>query len=261
MNISETLQSLDFNPTEIKIYLSILTLGTNTASVIGKRAEINRSTAQYTCQKLTKMGLLTMSQKNNIFLFTPEPPEKLLTLLECEKNDINQKQDRVKKILNDLKGLANPHSILPKVRFFEGFEGVKNAYFQILKDLDSENEIVGYVNILDHIESKYKTRSSFLFNFIDQRVENKIRLRTLAPDTKSSRMLQQNDLQALRETRIIDHKDTHLDGTEIFIYDDKIFSMTFEKNIPFAYIVQNKNIAQIQKNIFEIAWNNTPSAL
>src|SRR3989344_9271625 len=101
--VDETLAELGLSKKEIAIYLALLSTGTAPASTLGKRTSITRSTAQYTCQQLHKQGLVQKVQKGNTYLFTPEPPEKLQLLLQKQKEALEQKEDRVNRIIGELK--------------------------------------------------------------------------------------------------------------------------------------------------------------
>ena len=89
--ISQTLLNLGLNKNEIKIYLNLLQIGTASASVLGQRTSITRSTAQYACQRLTTRGLFHKIEKNGTFLYTAESPEKLLILLQNEHDQLKKK--------------------------------------------------------------------------------------------------------------------------------------------------------------------------
>lgn len=132
-DLHETLGRFGLSPRETTIYLTLLSVGSAPASVLGKRTSMTRSTAQYTCQQLVKKGLLSVTQRNNTFLYVPEPPEKLLLLLDQQKRSLEDRAREVHRIIAPLKELMAPPTTLPTVRFYEGSEGIVQFYETILE--------------------------------------------------------------------------------------------------------------------------------
>jgi len=151
--LHETLSALGLNEKEIEIYLASLTLGTSVASVLANRTKITRSTEQYTCQQLVKKGLMTVVEKGNTFLYTPESPDKLLYFIDQEREVLDNREDQVNRIIGDLKSRMNPHSVLPKVRFYEGEEATAQAYKSCVDHISENSEILGYAKRLEDLDS------------------------------------------------------------------------------------------------------------
>lgn len=252
-NIQDVLTDLGLSQTEQSIYLTLLQIGSSPASILGQRSGLTKSTAQYTCQQLQKKGLLMKQEKNNTYYYTPFPPERLLTLLEKREEELLRKKERVNRIVGSLKSLMNPEATLPKIQFFEGAEGIAEAYEHVLSDLHEGDEVLTYVQILEHAPSNQKI-NEVLDSFIEKRIAKKVRSRLITPDTKAARALQKADKQSLRTTLLVQENTFPLDAAEIFIYKDKLYSMAFERNALFATIVQNHSLATMHRAIFEISW-------
>lgn len=251
--IRSTLESFGLTDKEVTIYLLLLQLGTAPASSLSDRSDIPRSTAQFTCQQLAKRGLLRMVQKANTYLFTPEPPEKLQMLLQKQQEDLAEKEHELHRIIGELKAMQNPHSSLPRVRFYEGADGIAAAYDAVLEDLQEGDEVVTYVKVMESGEGTPEIRS-VLDGFIKKRIRKKVRSRLITPAAPAGRALQKSDAQSLRETRLVPEDAFPISAAEIFIYKDKMYAMAFEKNALFATIVQNQSLATMQKAAFELAW-------
>ena len=131
-----TLQALGLSSTEIQVYLNCLRLGSTPASTLSRRANLNRSTTRYTLETLVKKKLITQADKNGTFYFTPEDPEKILVNLRSEQAELQQKEMLAGRIIGDLKALKNPYSNAPKVRHFEGVDGLIAMYEDVLKDAE-----------------------------------------------------------------------------------------------------------------------------
>src|SRR3989338_9052790 len=187
--IRSTLEGLGLTDKEAAIYLLLLQLGTAPASTLADRAEVPRSTAQFTCQQLVKRGLLRMVQKANTYLFTPEPPEKLELLLRKQHDELAEKEDQLHRIIGELKEMQNPYSVLPRVQFYEGSEGIARAYDAVLEDLTEGDEVVTYVKVLEPSESTPEI-TDVLDSFIQKRIAKKVRSRLITPALPASIALQ-----------------------------------------------------------------------
>src|SRR5665213_747293 len=105
--IPATLGELGLGETEIAIYLTLLKVGPSPASSLARRTHITRSTAQYACQQLTKKGVASMTLRNNVYLFTADPPERLLHFLEKQRDALREKEKRVRQIIGPLQQMMN----------------------------------------------------------------------------------------------------------------------------------------------------------
>lgn len=120
----EILEELGLNKREISIYLNLLKEKISTPTKIAKQTNINRTTVYLDLDNLIQKGLVSSFTKNSKKHFQAVNPNKILEILE-------EKKEKVKSILPQLKGLYSPSSIL-NVELFEGKEGVKKVYEDIL---------------------------------------------------------------------------------------------------------------------------------
>ncbi len=124
--IIDSLSLLGLSNIEITIYLDLIKLGNSPASVIARRLKLNRSTVRYNLENLAKKRFIFQENRNGTYFFTAEDPENILLLIQSEQKKIKQKELAVSQIIGDLKAMKNPHINTPKVRFFEGVDGLIN---------------------------------------------------------------------------------------------------------------------------------------
>lgn len=126
MEILDQLQNLDLNPNEAKTFLAILEIGPASISDIAKRAKIKRPTAYYFIEELIKKGLVLKVPYGKRIFYKAITPRQIVNLLEKKKQNFE-------KILPDLEALLPAKLNQPKIRFYEGKEGLKNIYDEITK--------------------------------------------------------------------------------------------------------------------------------
>ena len=244
---------LDLNPKEIKIYLALLEVGTAAASTLGQRTHIHRSTAQYTCQQLVETGLARVIEKNNTFLYSAEPPERLLSLLDQQKEKIDQKQNQVEQILGDLKGLMNPHANIPKIQFFTGVDGIIELFEDILRTaptilgaLQINDDI--HPDILHYIQTRYAPTRSKLGN----------EAWMLFNDNDKTRQYQEQD-ECMRRVSLLLPEKKFPFASCMHIYDGKVAFYSYQKNDLTGVLIENPLIYETQKSIFQLAWDQARS--
>src|SRR4051812_16749770 len=93
--LQQALQAFNFSDKEAVIYLATLELGKGTASQIGRKAQINRSTTYVILDILINKGLVNMLGKEPKQEYVAEPPTKLVQLM---RTVVEQDQDNLKQV-------------------------------------------------------------------------------------------------------------------------------------------------------------------
>ena len=250
--VGGTLRELGLSDREVEVYLALLQVGTAPASVVAQRTGMTRSTAQYTCQQLHKRGVITMVQKANAYLYTADEPERLLSLLHARQEELHRQEEDVHRIIGALKQMQNPHSVLPRVRFYEGVNGIAAAYRDVLEQLEPGGEILSYVHPLAPAEDTLQLMP-VVREFVEGRVAKKVRARVIAVDGPVSRSLVAGDAGLLRETRIMQGEPAFA-PTEILLYNDCVYSLAAERHAVTSAIVQNGHMTALHRLAFEALW-------
>ncbi len=238
--LTQKLQNIGLQKNEARIYLSTLESNTSPVSQIAKCAQMNRVSTHSILLRLLEKGMVIRSERKGISYFTALNPEILIRNTE-------QKAHSLAESLPFLRSIAGEKIVHPSVRFFEGIEGIKEAYYE---SLTSQTEILNYANsknIRDHW-------SQYDEEYVLGRAERNIFLRGLAPDDKDGKIVQNQDAKYHRETRLIPVEHFQIEN-EIKIFDENMLITSFEP-FPFALIITSKAVADTQRQIFQIAWNS-----
>jgi sugar-specific transcriptional regulator TrmB len=131
--LEKELINIGMNEKEAKVYLSALELGQSTVQQIAQKAAVNRATAYFIIDALMQRGLMSSFQKGKKQYFIGADPERLLEILEKEKELIEKKKDSLKKLLPQLQSLNNKQGDKPLVRYYEGKEGITSMVDEVLK--------------------------------------------------------------------------------------------------------------------------------
>lgn len=249
------LESLGLSQKEIDAYLLLLQMGTSAASILGRRLKIPPSTAQYTCQQLTKKGLVRMVQRSNTYLFSAEPPRKLMALVAEERSKIESKEKMVEEMVTELEKVMNPNPVMPKVRFFEGYEGVIDAYEELIEDIEGEIEVQCYVQPLE-LTPQHKRHKALIDRIQKTFVGKRVHTRILLPVSAQSLGYLKDEKKNLEEHRFVPDETFNCMPSEVILCKDKMYCLSSHGNFMFATIVQNEGIVAMQKGLFEMAWKH-----
>ncbi|RJQ30486.1 hypothetical protein C4572_04225, partial [Candidatus Parcubacteria bacterium] len=144
--LENKLRELGLADKEARVYLASLELGSDTVQNIAKKAKVNRATTHVIImEKLIKKGLMSSFKKDKKTFYQVESPEQLMRLLRDQEEDIKRKEEEFKKYLPELETLYSIAEEKPKVRFFEGKEGlisIREDYFKA-----KDKEVLGFFAI------------------------------------------------------------------------------------------------------------------
>lgn len=242
--LTEKLEKFGFSAKEAKVYLSLLELGTSVVSDVSKKAQIKRSTTYALLEALSKHGLVSISERRNIRLYTPAPPERIVQLAEESVRKYTELVGIGYSLLPELKSMYVGVGPKPKVQFFEGSEGIKTAYED---SLTSNETIRAYASI----ENMHLALPDYFPSYYKRRAEKGIHIRAIFPDTSEARERVKYNKNEERTSHLVP-KDQYGFSPEINIYDNKIVFMSLVEK--FALIIESKELADALKKAFELSW-------
>lgn len=235
------IRSIGLEPHEAKLYIAGLKLGAGPASSYAKATKFNRVTTYNHLEDLVKRGVFSAIKKERGKWYEPINPESLS--IEARKN-----AESLERSLPDLKALMGNHHRTPRVRYYEGVEGIRKVYEDTLT---AESELLNFANseIVREFWKEYD------LEYVKQRVKKGIYLKGIAPDDKIGRKVHGQDKKNLREIRLVSVKDFPITN-EINIYDNKVAIVSFseEESELFGVIIESREVAETQKQIFTMAW-------
>jgi len=246
--IEKILKKIGLSDKEIKVYLATLKMGSQPASVIAKHSGVNRATVYDIFDHLIKKGLASKIDKGAAIYFQILDPENLINYLERDKKEYIRKIEKEKTVLSEIlpaiKSIENPASTKPKVQFFEGEKGVREAYENTLK---SSEPIRSYANV----EEMHKGLPNFFPEYYKRRKKAGIKIRAIMPDNKLSIERHKQDAKELRKSKLVDHNKSSF-SPEINIFDDKVLIASWREKM--AVIIESQEIADLHKKMYDLLW-------
>lgn len=231
------LTKIGFSDKEAKLYLACLELGTATVIELSRKSGITRGSAYDILGEMLEKGLISKTLTGKHMVFSAVDPETLKKGYHDHLRDFELS-------MPELKGLFHKHSH-PRVRYFEGLEGIKRVY---------EDTLTATTDILNYANSRTLRTywPDYDEEYVKQRVQKQIFLKGIAPDDEYGRKVKQEDILCYREIRLLP-QDEFSFTNEINIYDNKVAITSFQDEL-IGIIIESKEIAATQRDIFKMAW-------
>ncbi|HUT22613.1 MAG TPA: helix-turn-helix domain-containing protein [Candidatus Bipolaricaulota bacterium] len=245
MQLIQDLQALGLNDKEARVYVSALQLGLATVQDLAESAEINRTTTYNHVRNLIERGMIVSHEKQGKIFFVAEKPENFYKLIEAKEEEIKKQQQVFFDMLPELKALYNISLEKPKIRLFEGLEGLEEMQRDIL--YSREQVMFGFYCldlVFDVFPDIYK-------NYSKLRVKEGIRSKIIYTK-KAGQMYFEDDVTRLRERRFVPY-DYFPFQSDVTIYGNKI-AIASLKNTLHGIIINNAKIAESFKLLFSLAW-------
>lgn len=229
---------------EAKVYLATLEINGGPVSNIARKAGVNRVSCYHTIENLLARRLLSQYNKNGVRCFAPEPPEQFLKLAE-------EQMTIAKAVLPELKSLASSLAFKPKIRFYEGRDGVEKVFNE---SLAAKGEILGYTNLKDVIAFF----PAFFDGYTKTKLRKRIKTRYLSPTTVESvhvldRFLPEDVDPNLIEILLV-NRDQFLFENELLIFNNSVGIVSLNRDELLGLIVESPAFARTMKAVFDLAW-------
>lgn len=253
--IEQILSNIGLNDRETKVYLELLKIGSLPASSLARLLKIPRTSAQFTAESLVKKGFAQKSNKNRTTYYLPEKLSTIKEKLDIKSESYIEKIEAQKEYLSQAESLFQEthtdENSRSKVVFYEGVDNVVASYTELIRDLKAGDIIYNYVS---PATEEFPGFREGMRKFIKKRIAEAIEIKMICTYCDDAIRLKLMDKESLRETRLSFKKAPFSFFSEIAIVKDKVLSTSYSANGLFSNIIYDKNIAQMQLAIFDLAW-------
>lgn len=247
--INQLLSSLGLTVREASVYLCLLTLGASKSIEIARYTGFTRPTIYDVIEKLIHRGLVSKYKKKSTMVFSAQDPQKLVAYLDRELDEVQNKLTNQKKqvqaLLPALQSMQLSNKSKPRVQFFEGEKGMREAYEDTLT---TKTKMYAYTNVQEMMRSL----PHFFPAYFKRRTAKRIQVNAVFVDNEAGQLLAKTNIEDLRTTKFFCDNVTW--SPEVKIYDDKVLITSWQEKM--AIIIQSKEYADLQRVIFSILWRN-----
>jgi len=238
MKIENALRELNLNDKEIRVYLASLRLGQSSANTISKEANLNRVSTYDLLKNLLEKGFVSYVIKSGVKYFEAVDPSKFLA-------DIKEKEAKLKAVMPELVSLRSSLLEKPGIEVYEGVKGLKSIFNDILKE-EKDNWWISDVKMIEALQFYFK-------HFINQKRKLSLFSKVITTDCKKMRDYSKKVPKKYLKMKFIDKEI----GITKIIYGNKVAFLTFKEENSIGLLIKNKDIANMEKNMFELLWKNS----
>jgi sugar-specific transcriptional regulator TrmB len=241
MSLESKLAEYGLSQKEAKVYLSAMELGPSPVQKIAQKAGVNRVTAYSLIESLAKRALMSSYEQGKKTLFVASDPEKLLSLFEQKKREIDGLSTEFQRLLPELKSIYNVGGGKPMVRYYEGYEASMVMNEEMLQGKDELIEVIFNKDLLEKF-----IPTPVVSKFSELRSKRNLKVNAIYSNGKGDMPDSQN------VTRYRISSDEHPILCDVTIYKNKVNFIGFEPKIS-GVIIEDKNIAETLRTLFYLA--------
>jgi sugar-specific transcriptional regulator TrmB len=223
----EILEEVGLTKRESSVYLALLQLNETTVGPIIAKSGIPNSKIYDTLDKLKNKGLVSFVVKSNKKHYQAADPKHILELLEEKKN-------KLKEILPELQRKRKFASVQHSATVFEGFDGLKSAFRNMLNELNPKDEYLVFTTG----EKRDEQTELFFKNHHERRIELGVHVKLIAPTSLRHQFKKRENLTNLRLRYTL-----KILPTGVYIYNNKVMHIT-EGDQPVAFVIQSQQHTQ-----------------
>jgi sugar-specific transcriptional regulator TrmB len=237
--IEANLRKIGLHASEIKVYLAILENGLSTPPQVAKATGIARTNCYAILEELRAKDLVEEQEHGKRKAYAARDPQALLISLQ-------EKKETAEQLIPDLRALYAAQINKPKIRFYDGWEEVKQIYWASL----SAEKIYG----LGSTEKLVALEPGFLEKYQKQLDKKKIifyDILTAATKDRTAKFLKESR-GALHEIKFLPRK--YGDApTDMLIWKDTIALITLDAPV-FGTILTSPTLYKTFTLIFDMLW-------
>lgn len=245
--------ALGLTEIESRFYLAALELGQASVRDIASKAGITRTNAYDVYARLLDQKLVAglANGSGRAILVAAEPPDHLRSMFE-------QRRQRLNDLLPDLESLHNRSRSKPRVRFYQGLEGIKVVLEETL-DCRSK-KLLGILSMRDLYQVPGR---AWMDDVVRRRIKAGVSLRVIRSPGNDLHPFWPESHSDLRELRFapVDF----VFSMTTYIYDEKVAFISSQRE-NFAMTIESPEFVIMQTHLFETLWqasttrDTTPSA-
>jgi sugar-specific transcriptional regulator TrmB len=236
----EKLAAVGLDAKEQRFYLAALELGAAPVTAVANRAGVTRTNGYDLLDRLEKRGLLAqVLGEEGVRQIVPADPGVLI-------RDWEQTRVMLDDLVPELRSLFNSSPRKPRMRFFEGVEGIQRAIWATLEC--QSKELLGVLSMHELMEVP---GAAWMETYIAERVRRGIRLDVVRSHSRETSNIWP---ASSTENRQLRYAPPGVDlGMTAYISDDTVTYVS-SKNENYALTIESRELALLQRSLFKALW-------
>lgn len=241
--MKDELKKLGLTEGESKAYISLLKLGSSTVGPIVNNSKVSYSKIYMVLNRLIEKGFVSYIIKNKTRYYQAVKPNRIIDYLNKKQQDLESNIKLFNKILPSLEKINDINE--EEAQIFVGFDGIKTAYEELIKDFDKKEELM-YFYVYE--EKDVERANLFYSQEFHYFKELGLKLKGISTDSfKKSKHFKKTP--SFVELRFVNFP---LPST-MDIYKNKVLMIAWHEK-PVAYLINSKEISENYRKYFNDIW-------
>ncbi|PIZ94264.1 MAG: hypothetical protein COX81_04085 [Candidatus Magasanikbacteria bacterium CG_4_10_14_0_2_um_filter_37_12] len=254
-SLTMLLEHLGLSKNEALLYDIMIKYPQVTVQKLQQLSPFPRTQLYSILRQLVTRSLVSFVQQPRRTLYVAEDPQILYNLLEEKKREFDKHTHSLKEVVPNLRNQFRLAHERPGVRMFEGISEYRHALEDIIETKPD------YIYSFLHISEKKKPGVEIRRTTDAERISWGIQEQTLLFDTPQANAWLSARTPDEATTFRFFPKKLSMFSVDLRIYGGKITYTTFENREPIIMMIQDQNMHDMQKNIFEYLWDKTQQPL
>jgi len=241
--LTRVLKNIGLEENEARVYLASLSLGQTTVLKIARNSELKRTTVYGIIESLKNKGLMRIEMKGLKSFYIAENPEYLESMLDTRKRELNSN-------LANFMALYKLQGEESSIKYYTGLKAMKKVYLETLDEIRTGDEYL----IITNQKKWFELDPEFwMKQYIEERAKLPCKIRLISQDSDVAREHQKFQKNYNEEFKIF-KEGTNIE-IDVVITNQKLIIVDLSMPLT-TLVIQNKNIINLQKQMFEIIWKN-----
>ncbi|MBY0539551.1 hypothetical protein K2P56_03935 [Patescibacteria group bacterium] len=244
------LRAIGLSQKEAAIYLAALRLGESTLSDINREARLKWTITHNLTQGLVLRGFLSEVSKGKRKAYTAVHPRRVLQVAELNRSQVEE-------LMPELIALHYGQTKKPRAQLYEGIEGVKRTYDEILEAVRDKKEVL-WMSDIESVEREFpKVLMEYVqaIHSLNRPVARELIQKNNAGEkyiaSLSEKKITSTEARFLPAGLIVTNADQAIAG-------NRLYQFVLGENI-FVSILESDTITTTQRSIFEYLWKQSIS--
>lgn len=244
---TEPLQQIGLNRSEVKVYLTLLELGTSTTGPIMNHAKVSSSKIYGILARLMDKGLVSSIIKSKTKYYQASSPDSILDYVMEREEDLKKQEQQIRALMPELRLKQKLLENKQEAQVYLGWKGIMNAFSFMLENLKEDDDYIAFAQT-QH-EEQSKGVKLFFIRYQKKRESKKLNIKLIA-DESQKRTFASEPYTKFKNFEVRYVKNC---PPGIVVAGNHIFVSTFEPS-PVGVVISSREISHSFKKYFHKEW-------
>jgi sugar-specific transcriptional regulator TrmB len=250
--ITESFRSIGIDAESVAVYLELWTRGPSTVVQLSRQLGMGRNKIYKIIEELKKYSLVNQIKKNYGSIYEALHYKNLKSIINSKEATLKKAKNSMEYLFDTLPGLTKGSAISSKVIHYYGIDGLKQVNWNLV-DTDGTLRVYEVSRLSSYLEK------DFAEDIRAQLLKKKVLTKDITNDTEIEAHTRLTEFtRKYSQYRHIDPSVLKI-ATETYIYNDIVTvlqydTLKYDPKSVFCVEIHNKALANFQKQIFDILW-------